>query len=76
MKLPKKLLSLFLVFSAISCGKGPDVEVCVLDSDGSVGRCFDRRTDVARDLSLVEMTGYVCFSPDDFETLLNAARRQ
>lgn len=69
-----KLASLSLVFSflVVGCGKGPQVTVCVSDPGAGGFQCVDPQGVVTL-LTFNKTGNYVCFSPTDARTLLEAA---
>lgn len=68
-----RLVSLFLVFSCflIGCGKGIRVTTCVSDPGGGGFQCVDPDGKV-NFIAFAETGNYVCFSPSDARTLLEA----
>lgn len=69
-------LLLFVSFNLLGCrGEGPDVIVCLIDSVNNSLQCSDSLGNVT-ELQLGEANNYVCLSPDDFELLLNYAKKK
>lgn len=68
-----RLVSSFLVFSCflIGCGKGIRVTTCVSDPGGGGFQCVDPDGKV-NFIAFAETGNYVCFSPSDARTLLEA----
>lgn len=72
MKLQRKLLSLFIVTSCTSTPNRQKVDVCpcVIDFENDGMQCFDRRKQSYYFVDFDDADNYVCFSPEDVETLL------
>lgn len=76
MKRPErfKILFLALSFFLVSCGSGPKVATCV--SDGDLGfDCVDHDGRVFR-IPYQMSEGYVAYSPEDLELLVNYFRNK
>jgi hypothetical protein len=72
----KLSLLLFASFSLVSCrGEGPAVTVCLIDSVNNSLQCSDADGNVT-ELPVADAGNYVCLSPDDFEILLNYAKKR
>lgn len=72
----KRLSLLLACFLSFSCGKGPQLEVCVIDYGDNMGRCFDQESGTSRDIPLDDLENYFAISPADFEELINYMRRR
>lgn len=70
------LLTLFPLFF-VACKSGPDVTLCVIDSQSLLMICSDSE----KNQKMVRLDGpeadnYVCMSPDDFSIFLEWAERR
>lgn len=69
-------LLLFVSFSLAGCrGEGPEVTVCLLDPVNNSLQC-GKADGTQFSLPIVDGENYVCLSPDDFELLLNYAKKR
>jgi len=76
LKLQKRFKILFLALSIflVSCGSGPKVATCI--SDGDLGfDCVDHDGRVFR-IPFEMSKGYISYSPEDMELLVNYFRNK
>ena len=72
---PKLLLMLCLVCLA-SCISGVEVQVCVSDPARGGFQCYNKRTEKESFVKFEDSNGYIAFTPDDAQKLLNACSKK
>lgn len=69
------LLMLYLVCLS-SCVSGVEVMVCISDPDRGGFQCYNKKTEKESFVKFEDSNGFIAFTPDDAQKLLNACAKK
>lgn len=75
MTLQKLLLMISASYSLTACGGKLKPDICISAPSEQKLHCYDYRTQTPHDRSWLEVDGWACLSPVDFQNVLNACKR-
>ena len=74
--LRRLLLAFSLACLSNGCISGVEVQVCVSDPERGGFQCYNKKTEKESFVKYEDSNGYISFTPDDAQKLLNACSKK